>query len=62
MTEYPAMVYKNTRNNSFIANCIVKNIFGFGKTEEEAINNLKGFLSGPCGEEINIKTYYGLAM
>ena len=41
MIEYPAMIYKNTRTPGYVANCIVKNIIGFGKTEEDALNNLK---------------------
>lgn len=42
--EYPAMVYRNNRNRVFVANCFMKNIIGFGKTEQEAINNLKSTL------------------
>ena len=38
--EYPTMVYKNNRNNNYIANCMTTNICGFGKTEEDAVNKL----------------------
>ncbi len=43
--EYPALVYKANRNNVFIANCIVKNLMGYGKTEEDAVNNLENALN-----------------
>lgn len=64
MIEYPAMIYKNGRNKVFTANCIVKNIVGFGKTEEEAINNLKTSLESCCvnitqSAEIIIKPIHG---
>lgn len=63
MIEYPAMIYKNSRNKTFIANCIVKNIVGFGKTEEDALNNLKESLqvnSKDC--EIVVKPMHGFLM
>ena len=39
MVEYPAMVYK--KNNTYIANCIMHNLIGFGRTEIDAIENLQ---------------------
>jgi len=58
---YPAMIYKSNRNKVYIANCIVKNVVGFGKTEEEAINNLKESLHHSNEEcEIIIEPVYGL--
>lgn len=68
MIEYPAMIYKTNRNRTFIANCIVKNLVGFGKTEEDAINNLKESIKkvkNPLIEktdltDINIKPIYGI--
>ncbi|MBP7211965.1 hypothetical protein KBA27_03940 [bacterium] len=39
--EYPAMVYKNNRNRVYVANCYMKNVVGFGKTEDAAVQNLK---------------------
>ncbi len=61
--EYPAMVYKNNRNNNFNANCIVKNVIGFGKTEEEALKNLKEALKPyDSNVEVIIKPMYGLSM
>lgn len=41
MTEYLAMIYRDNRNKTYMANCIIKNVVGFGKTEEDALNNLK---------------------
>lgn len=58
--EYPAMIYKNTISNVYMANCVVKNITGFGKTEEDALNNLKNTLqevTNMC--DITLKPMYG---
>jgi predicted RNase H-like HicB family nuclease len=52
--EYPAMVYKNNRNRVFVANCYMKNMVGFGKTENDAINNLKSTLQKGLEEQCNI--------
>lgn len=63
MTEYPAMIYKTNRNRTFIANCFAKNLIGFGKTEEEALNNLKDSLchhTETC--DIKVKPVYGIAL
>lgn len=60
--EYPAMVYKSNRNNIFNANCIVKNVIGFGKTEEEALNNLRDSLKSDDNIEIVIKPMYRLSI
>lgn len=58
--EYPAMIYKNNRNNVYIANCIMKNIIGFGKTEEDALKNLKESLKTKnANEEVVITPMYG---
>lgn len=63
MIEYPAMIYKTNRNRGYVANCMVKNLFGFGKTEEEAINNLKESLQNFSEKiEISIKPVYGISM
>ncbi len=70
MIEYPAMIYKANRNKTYIANCMVKNLIGFGKTEEEAISNLKesitkitdNFINEVKSEEINIKPIYGISI
>lgn len=63
MVEYPAMIYKANRNRGYVANCMVKNLLGFGKTEEDAINNLKESLQN-FGEkvEISIKPVYGISI
>lgn len=63
MIEYPAMIYKTNRNRGYVANCMVKNLFGFGKTEEEAINNLKESLQNFSEKiEISIKPVYWISM
>lgn len=56
MIEYTAVIYKTNRNKTYMANCIVKNRVGFGKTEEDAINNLKESLYSlsTVQDEINI--------
>lgn len=44
-----------------MANCIVKNLFGFGKTEAEALSNLKDAIKVNQGaNEISLKPMYGL--
>lgn len=61
--EFPAMVYKNNRGKTFVANCMVKNIIGFGKTEEDALNNLKDSiqnLTKSC--DVIIRPMYGLSI
>lgn len=65
MIEYPAMIYRTNRNKMFVANCMVKNLIGFGKTEEAAINNLKESLQNITEQiieksEISITPMYGL--
>ena len=60
--EYPAMIYKSNRNNVFVANCIIKNIIGFGKTEEDAISNLKESLQNHSKDEVVVTPMYGLSM
>ncbi|MFR1503491.1 MAG: hypothetical protein ACLSUS_05240 [Opitutales bacterium] len=39
--QYPALIYKNNKNNVFVANCIVKKLIGFGHSEQDAILNLE---------------------
>lgn len=43
--EYPALIYKSNKSNVFIANCIMKNLIGYGHTEKDAISNLESVLS-----------------
>lgn len=60
MIEYPAMIYKTNRNRTYVANCIIKNLIGFGRTEEDAINNLKACLqSFNKKTEISVRPMYG---
>ena len=61
--EYPALIYKNNKNNLFMANCLVKNIIGMGKTETEAIKNLEKSLSVIQSDyTVKIKPMYELNM
>ena len=61
--EYPALIYKNDRNNVFVANCFVKNLVGMGKTETEAIDNLEKSLTAIQSEYlVKIKPMYELKM
>ena len=60
--EYTAMVYRKGRNTGFVANCIVKNLIGFGKTEEDAINNLKESIEKITKMDASIKPMYGLSL
>lgn len=61
--EYPAMIYKNGRSNVFVASCIMKNLIGFGKTEEDALKNLRAsFNSSSTKEEIILTPMYAFSM
>lgn len=61
--EYPALIYKNNKNNLFVANCFIKNIVGMGRTEIEAIRNLENSLSISNEEYlVKIKPMYELKM
>lgn len=63
MVEYPAMVYKTNRNRTYVANCIIKNLIGFGKTEEDALNNLKESIQTITETaEIIVKPVYGFSI
>lgn len=60
MIEYPAMIYRSNRNRVYMANCISKNITGFGKTEEDALKNLKESLQNVfVTDEISVKPVHG---
>lgn len=43
--QYPALIYKSKKNNVFIANCIIKNLIGYGHTQEDAVLNLEKVLN-----------------
>ena len=60
--EYPAMIYKSHRNNVYVANCFSKNLVGFGKTEEDALSNLKDSLENLTNCEVILRPTYGLLM
>ncbi len=48
--EYPALIYKSRNNHVFIANCIMKKLIGYGKTESEAVKNLERVLNSGIQE------------
>ncbi len=61
--EYPALIYKNSKSHVFVANCIIKKIIGFGKTESEAIDNLQALLNNTSDEYfVKVKPLYQLAV
>jgi hypothetical protein len=63
MIEYPAMIYKNNRSNIVVANCMMKNLFGFGKTEEDALKDLETSLQNVAAiSDFVLKPVYGLAI
>lgn len=39
--EYPVLIYRDNRGYGFLANCFIKNIIAFGKTELQAIKNIE---------------------
>ena len=58
--EYPAIVYRTRKGNSFAANCIIKKVVGFGKTETEALNNLQTMLNTASDEYfVKVRPFYG---
>ena len=57
--EYPALIYKNRKNNAYIANCVMFNLIGFGKTEEDAIQKLQGSMNQALEDyNVTIKPIY----
>lgn len=59
--EYPALIYKTRTNNTFVANCIMLNLIGFGRTEKEAISKLYKSLSEiKKGYSVTIKPLYSI--
>ena len=63
IVEYPALVYQGNRNNVFIANCIMKNLVGYGRSELDAIENLEKALSDANAEYIvKVKPINGLEL
>ena len=57
--QYPALIYKSRRNNVFIANCIIKNLIGYGQTEEDAVSNLEKVLNNlSCDYPVKVKPVY----
>ncbi len=60
--EYPVVIYKNKKSNGFFANCIIKNLMAFGKTEKDAINNITTTLNDMEKEHfIRIKPIYKMS-
>ena len=61
MTEiqYPALIYKIKSNKIFVANCIIKKLVGYGKTEKAAILNLESVLNSLNNEyPVTVKPVY----
>ncbi len=57
--EYPALIYKSRKNHVFVANCIMKKLVGYGKTESEAVTNLEKILNKNIQEYfVRIKPVY----
>lgn len=57
--EYPALIYKSSRSDVFIANCIIKNLVGYGHTEKDAILNLESVLGKSNSDyEVKVKPVY----
>ena len=56
---YPALIYKSKNNNIFVANCIIKKIVGYGKTELDAIRNLEILMNKTSLDyDIKVKPVY----
>lgn len=61
--EYPALVYQGNRNNVFIANCIMKNLVGYGHSKEDAIENLEKALNELSAEYVaKVKPIHGFLL
>ncbi len=57
--QYPALIYKSKKNNVFVANCIIKKLVGYGRTEQDAITNLEEVLNRSNSEYlIRVKPVY----
>lgn len=57
--EYPAMIYKSNKNG-YVASCIIENLLGFGRTEEDAISDLRKYLKKAKKCEVIVKPMYNL--
>lgn len=56
---YPALIYKSQKNNVFVANCIIKKLVGYGRSEKDAISNLEKILNTTNSDyPIKIKPVY----
>jgi len=60
--EYPALITKS-KKNVYVANCIMKNIICYGKTENQAIENLEKILYNSQKEyEVRVKPLYNYSV
>ena len=58
---YPALIYKSKNNSIFVANCIIKKIVGYGKTEIDAIKNLENLMNKSLKDySVKVKPVYKL--
>lgn len=56
---YPALIYKSHKNNVFVANCIIKKLVGYGRSEKDAISNLEKILNTTNSDyPVKIKPVY----
>ena len=59
--EYPALIYKNKKNDTYVANCITKKLVGYGKSESLAIKNLEKILNSKKTDfPVRVKPVYKL--
>lgn len=59
--EYPVLIYRDNRGCGFLANCLIKNIIAFGKTELQAIKNIEETLKELTNDYyVRVKPIYKL--
>ncbi len=59
--EYPVLIYRDNRGCGFLANCLIKNIIAFGKTEIQAIKNIEETLKELTNDYyVRVKPIYKL--
>ena len=57
--EYPALIYKNKKNDTYVANCITKKLVGYGSSEKAAILNLEQILNKNVSDyPVRVKPVY----
>ncbi len=59
--EYPALIYTTKRHSRdmYVANCIIKKLVGYGRTEKDAVSNLEAVLNKLSTEyAVKVKPVY----